>query len=191
VTDPTYVTSTVIDVLEDLDITYFVSGSLASSTYGSFRLTHDADIVADIASNQVDAFVEALAKDFYLNEPAIHDAIRHRTGFNLIHMKSAFKVDIFLPKNRPHVKRVFKRRVKRKFAPESDREVFFASPEDIILAKLEWYRMGGEVSQLQWQDVQNILRQRKNQLDMNYLKRSAAELDLTDLLEQSLQDNQG
>jgi len=191
VTEEIQITSLVTDTLEALEIAYFITGSFASTAYGSLRTTKDADIVADMASNKVDAFAEALAADFYLNEPAIHDAIRQRTGFNLIHLESAFKVDIFLPKNRPHDRRVFKRRVKRKLAPDSIREVFFASPEDTILAKLEWYRMGGEVSQFQWQDVQNILLQRKERLDINYLEKSAAELELTDLLKRSLGENQG
>lgn len=189
-TEEIQVTTLVIDTLEALNIPYFITGSFASSAYGSLRSTHDADIVADMASNQVDAFAEALATDFYLNEPAIHDAIRQRTGFNLIHLGSAYKVDIFLPKNRPYDRRVFERRVKRKVAAGSRREVFFASPEDTILAKLEWYRLGGEVSQIQWLDVQNILLQRKTRLDMYYLKKVAAELDLTDLLERSLEENQ-
>jgi hypothetical protein len=62
------------------------------------------------------------------------------------------------------------------------------SPEDIILAKLEWYRMGGEVSERQWRDVLGVLKTRQGELDLSYLGKWAKELGVSDLLERALSE---
>ena len=90
----------------------------------------------------------------------INNAISRRTNFNLISFRNNVQVDIFLPKNRSFDRQQLVRRIKRVIDKESAREVYFSSPEDTILAKLEWYQLGGEESELQWQDIKSILRQR-------------------------------
>jgi hypothetical protein len=60
--------------------------------------------------------------------------------------------------------------------------------EDIILSKLEWFRMGGEVSEGQWYDVLGVLKVQNTALDMDYLRHWATELNLTELFEQALED---
>jgi hypothetical protein len=174
--------------LEKLDIPYFIAGSFASTSYGRVRTTRDVDIVASIEQKQVDDFVGYLKSDFYADELMIREAITRRSSFNLIHLKSIFKVDIFLPKDRPFDQQQFARRVKRLIDNDSTREVYFSSPEDTILAKLEWYRLGGEVSDLQWQDIQSIFQQRKDRLDIKYLAETAEAMQLTGLLKRVLED---
>ena len=182
------VTLLVINVFETLGIAYLIGGSLASTAYGRIRTTQDVDIVASIEPTHVDPFVKYLDSPFYLDEGMIRNAISHRTNFNLIHLETMFKVDIFLPKDRPFDQNQLTRRVKRVIDKESAREVYFASPEDTILAKLEWYRLGGEVSEVQWRDIMGILRQRSDQLDMAYLNDSAQAMQIADLIERALEE---
>ncbi len=63
-----------------------------------------------------------------------------------------------------------------------------ASPEDTILSKLEWYRMGGEVSDRQWRDILGVLKTRSGELDLGYLRTWAGELKVADLLERALKE---
>ena len=184
--EPIQVTLLVIDALEKLDISYFIGGSFASTTYGHVRTTRDVDIIALIEQKHVTEFVNALDNAFYLDEEMIRAAISRRSSFNLIHLENMFKADIFLPKERPFDTQQFSRRVKRMFDKDSDREVYFASAEDTILAKLEWFRMGGEESELQWRDVQSILRLRSEQLDFHYMQETAKTMQLSNLLERLL-----
>ena len=182
------VTLLVINVFETLGIPYFIGGSFASTAYGRIRTTQDVDIIASIEPTHVDPFVKHLDSAFYLDETMIRNAITRQTNFNLIHLETMFKVDIFLPKDRPFDQNQLTRRVKRVIDKESAREVYFSSPEDTMLAKLEWYRLGGEVSEIQWRDIKGILRQRSDQLDMAYLNDSAQAMQMADLLERCLEE---
>ena len=186
--EPVQVTLLVINIFETLGIAYLIGGSFASTAYGRIRTTQDVDIVASIEPTHVDPFVKQLESAFYLDEGMIRNAISLRTNFNLIHLETMFKVDIFLPKDRPFDQNQLTRRVKQAIDKESAREVYFSSPEDTILAKLEWYRLGGEVSEIQWRDIKGILRQRSDQLDMAYLNDSAQVMQLADLLERCLEE---
>ena len=91
----------VTSVLEELAIPYVIGGSVAASFYGQARLTYDSDIVADILPEHVPSLIASLESDFYVSEIAIQEAIERRSSFNLIHLQTMFKVDIFLPKHAP------------------------------------------------------------------------------------------
>jgi hypothetical protein len=186
--EPIQVTLLVINVFETLGISYLIGGSFASTAYGRIRTTQDVDIIAFMEPSHVDSFAKRLDSVFYLDETMIRDAITRQTNFNLIHLETMFKVDIFLPKDRPFDHNQLTRRVKRAIDKESAREVYFSSPEDTILAKLEWYRLGDEVSEVHWRDIKGILRQRSDQLDMAYLNDSAQAMQLADLLERCLEE---
>ncbi len=97
------------------------------------------------------------------------------------------KVDVFIPKSRLLDQEEL-RRVQLKTLDDSDRLFYVASPEGTILNKLEWYRMGGEVSDRQWNDILGVLKVQGTNLDMAYLQRWAAALGVTDLLERALVD---
>jgi len=73
-------------------------------------------------------------------------------------------------------------------ATNPEESVYIVSPEDIILAKLEWYRLGGEVSDRQWRDVLGVLKTRAGELDLDYLRKWAGELKVNDLLERALDE---
>ncbi|MCS6774490.1 MAG: hypothetical protein NZ693_10330 [Thermoflexales bacterium] len=67
-------------------------------------------------------------------------------------------------------------------------EAYVASAEDIVLSKLEWYRVGGETSERQWRDVVGVLKVCANILDSDYLHRWATELKVGDLLSRALRE---
>lgn len=180
----------VVAVFERLHIPYLVGGSMASALYGVARSTLDADIVADIRQDQVSALVAALGEDFYADDQMIRGAIEHRGSFNLIHLTTMFKVDVFIRKDRPFDQMQFERRVEQIIATEPEQKAFITSAEDIILAKLEWYRLGNEISDRQWRDVLGVLRVQAGRLDLDYLRQWANELNITDLLQRALTESQ-
>src|SRR5687768_9546870 len=99
---PFLVTLKVIKALEECGINYLIGGSLGSSIHGIPRATLDADLVTDINSVQVNQLVEKLKAEFMIDADMIHDAINRRSCFNVIHLKTMFKVDIFIIKNTPY-----------------------------------------------------------------------------------------
>ena len=151
--EPIAVTLIVIDVLEQLDIPYVIGGSLASTQHGTARATFDSDLVVRMDKSHVPSLVSQLQSAFYVDEMMALSAIKHKSSFNLIHLETMFKVDFFIAKDDAFDRAQIERRVARPVAEDSDREIYVLSAEDIILAKLRWYRMSGEQSERQWRDV--------------------------------------
>ncbi|OGO29377.1 MAG: hypothetical protein A2W33_05105 [Chloroflexi bacterium RBG_16_52_11] len=178
----------VVDEFERLDIPYFVSGSMASALYGVARSTMDADLVADLGQEKVGALVRALSVDFYIDAEMIRDAIQHRSSFNIIHLNSMFKVDVFITHDRPFDRSQFQRRIQLLIKTDPEQRACIATAEDLILAKLEWYHLGGKVSDRQWRDILGVLKVQSGQLDLDYLHRMAAELDVITLLQKALKE---
>jgi hypothetical protein len=176
-----------VEVLEELSIPYHIGGSVASSLYGLPRLTIDVDVIADLRQGHVRPLVIQLQTDYYIDEDMIRDAIRHRSSFNVIHLDTMLKVDVYLPKSRLFDQEELQR-VQQEVLLEGTRPFKVASPEGTILNKLEWYRMGGEVSDRQWNDILGVLKVQGTHLDMAYLQRWAANLKVADLLERALID---
>lgn len=184
--EPIEVTLQVSDVFERLNIPYFIGGSLATAIHGVARATMDVDIIADIQLAHVESFVSALEITFYVDDEMIKEAIVRRSSFNIIHRETMFKVDIFTNQQRPFDQTQFERRIQQTLADEPVRTAYFSSPEDNILAKLNWYRMGGEVSERQWRDVISVLNIQRGNLDLAYLRIWAIRLKIDDLLEKVL-----
>lgn len=187
--EPIAITLQVAEVLEALSVPYFIGGSLASAIHGISRATLDVDLIADLHLEAVDPFTELLGEAFYVDDQSIREAIRQRSSFNLIHRETMFKVDVFIRKTRPYDQLQFARRVLQSLAIEPERSVYIASAEDTILSKLEWYHLGGEVSERQWRDVQNVIKVQAGRLDQEYLRHWAAQLDVLDLLERALTES--
>jgi hypothetical protein len=188
--DSTHTTLLVTQTLERLGIPYAVGGSLASSVHGVMRSTLDVDIVADMRLEHIQPLVAALSKEFYADDEMMRDAIQHHSSFNLIHFETAFKVDIFIRKARAFDHMQLERRRKAVIATDPEQSVYVTSPEDVTLSKLEWYRMGGEVSDRQWRDILGVLKTRAGELDLDYLRKWAKELKVSDLLERALAESQ-
>ena len=169
-----------------LQIPYMVGGSFAGSYYGFARNTQDADFIVSMKLEDVGGFVNEFSQDFYLDRETIEDALRRRTSFNIIHFQSSFKVDFFMLRPESFQQKSFSRRQPTRLDPHQQAETFLQSAEDTVLAKLDWYRQGGEVSELQWRDVIGILKVQAGRLDANYMERWARELGVRDLLTRAM-----
>lgn len=187
--EPIEVTLKVTNILEQLGIPYIIGGSLASILYGMVRTTQDSDIITEMRLEHIQPFVSSLQGEFFVDEEMISDSIRHNASFNIIHRETTFKVDIFIPSPRPFQESQFARAQRQIFEFGTDIGANFASPEDTILSKLEWYRLGGEVSERQWRDILGVLKTRAGELELDYLKKWAAELKIADLLERALRQS--
>ncbi len=184
--EPIAATVSVTSVLEDLGIPYLIGGSLASTIYGMVRTTQDSDLLADLRPEHIQPFVHALQKEFYVDEEMIVDAVERRASFNIIHRQSMFKVDVFIPRQRAYEQTQLSRARRQILSVEPHAEALVSSAEDTLLAKLEWFRIGGEVSERQWRDVLGVLKIQAGNLDMDYLRYWARELKVGDLLERAL-----
>lgn len=179
----------VIAALSDLGVPYFVGGSVASSLYGMPRSTLDVDLVVELSEEHVAGLVERLGTEYYLSEDAIREAVRAHSSFNLIHLATMLKVDVFVKKTRAFDQEVF-RHLRDESVDLTDTGVtlLLPTPEDIILAKLEWYRLGNEISERQWSDILGVLKVQATTLDLDYLHHWAAELGVSDLLKRALNE---
>jgi len=178
----------VVQVLEKLGAAYAIGGSFASSLYGRARSTMDADIIADLRPEHIDDFVAALSTSFYVDDEMIREAVDRRSSFNIIHAESFFKVDIFIPKAREFDRQQLARRVASPITPDAQTTAYVISPEDSVLAKLDWYRMGGELSDRQWRDILDVMKMQAGRLDLAYMRRLAESLKVLDLLERAMRE---
>lgn len=186
--EPLQITLKVTTAFEQLGIQYFVGGSLASSVFGLVRATMDADLIADIHPEQIALLVNVLKNEFYIDAEMILDAVLHSSSFNLIHLESMFKVDVFVLKQQPFDLAQMKRRVPLIIEETNPSPVYFSTAEDMILAKLTWFRSSGEVSERQWRDVLGMIQIQGERLDMDYLHTWAKTLGLSDLLQKAIFD---
>ena len=165
-----------VKTLEQLNVPYYIGGSIASSVYGISRATMDVDLVSELKSDHVKFLVQALQKDYFIDENMILDAIENKSSFNLIHLSTMIKIDVFISSGRKQ----------DKLSEESDSvRVFLCSAEDTILSKLEWYKSGGSVSDRQWNDILGVIKVQGELLDKKYLLKWAEELGVEDLLQKA------
>jgi len=180
--------SLVVGVFEDLRIPYIVTGSVASMAYGEPRLTNGIGLVAGLGPSHVAAFVNAFSpREFYLSEAVVRDAIARRAQFNIIHLGSGLKVDVMIQKDTPFDRSRFSRA--RTIRPVDTYEARFASPEDVILKKMEYYREGGSEKHLR--DIASMLRISAPEIDRDYIEqwtRTLGLLPIWEAIEQRLRD---
>ena len=172
-------------VLVRLGIRYIVVGSLASSAHGVYRATADGDLLADLAPGHASVLASALGRDWYADAAMIESAIRARRSFNLIHIPTSQKIDIFPAISGFHTSQMHRATPIAVFQEHPSIELPVASAEDVVLAKLQWYRAGGEISDRQWSDLTGVIATNPD-LDLAYTRAWAARLGVEDLLEKAL-----
>jgi len=173
----------VLEVLRALEVRHAVVGSIASSLHGVPRATVDADLVVNLAPEQVERLVEALQEAFYVSASAAQEAVARGAMFNVVHLETGYKVDLYVAADNPYEQTKLARAVTLELADRGPLPVVTA--EDLVLSKLRWYRQGKESSERQWRDVQGVVRMQPA-LDRDYLGRWAPFLGVEDLLEKAL-----
>ena len=177
----------VIEAFESLGIRYYLSGSIACSVYGLPRGAQDIDFVADIQVEHVCPLSEHLQAAYTINEQAWHDAIAQRNAFSLLYLASLVKVDVMLPRGTAFDSLVAQRAQQLSLL-EGYQPIWLASPEDVALMRLAWYRDGGATADDQWNDVLGVLKVQAPNLDVQYLRHVAHILNVSGFLEQALID---
>lgn len=177
----------VLDVLDRLGIEHHLGGSYASSIHGTPRQTQDVALVVDLEAATIEPLITALADDFYADDELARLAFARKGSFNVVHLSSGVKIDLFFRGKEPFDHSEFGR---AQWLPveglsNSGRLVRVKTPEDIILRKLQWYRLGGESSDRQWADVLGCLEAQGAHLDRDYLEHWAREIEVIDLLQRA------
>jgi hypothetical protein len=146
----------------------------------------DVDLVCELRSDQIEPFLAAFGVDFYVSRQAVQQAVERRSCFNLIHLPTAYKVDVFVSRGRPFDLAAMTRAVPRALAEADSLRVPVATAEDSIVAKLEWFRLGDESSQRQWDDVSRLVALHGPSLDVAHMRSMAESVGVSDLLDRLL-----
>lgn len=190
--EPLVVVARLARAFDALEIRYLIGGSLASSVYGIPRATQDVDLVADLKLPHVAAITSVLAGEFYVDADMIREAIERQASFNVIHLATMFKADVFILKGDPWSREEMTRaRAEELDMPGGKLAVRFASPEDTLLHKLVWYELGNQISDRQWGDILGVLEVQGELLDREYLDRWAPVLDVAELLRRAREQSSG
>jgi len=176
------------EALESAGVRYAVSGSWASTAFGEPRYTNDIDIVVEFSQASLDSFLAALPASFYVDFGEARRALLLGRSFNAIYTPMMLKFDFFQARSYPLGLQELDRATPLAGTGLCDLPTPFVTPEDVLLAKLNWFRQGGEVSDSQWRDIRGIVRMQRDHLDREYLDRGAETLRVTDLLDKALNE---
>ena len=179
------VARTLIEAIEGLKIPYFVGGSVAACARGIPRATLDVDLVIEMTVRRAVLLASALGRDWYLDVDMARAALEHNRAFNVIHMVSSHRFDFFPFFTDFHASELKRATREPLRFPGGEVLCFIASAEDSILAKLRWYRDGGEISERQWSDIMGVFVITRD-LDTGYLAKWAKQLGVADLLERAI-----
>jgi hypothetical protein len=163
--------------LTEAGIPYIITGAVASAIYGEPRLTHDIDLVVELADESLDRMVGAFPMEEFYCPPVevikLESKRPYRGHFNLIHHKTGFKADIYtVGQDGLHRWAMAKRRKIR----VEDKSFWVAPPEYVILRKLEYYREGQSEKHLR--DVAGMLEVSGADLDLKELHQKIKEYHL-------------
>lgn len=165
----------VVGILEQLELRYFVTGSVAAIYYGEPRFTNDIDVVVDLPEQHIPEFLASFPpSEFYVSEEALRRAVRRQGTCNVIHVPSSLKIDVMVAADTHYNRNRFERA--RRVKPAEELEAFFASAEDVILKKMDFFREGGSEKHLR--DITGILMVSGDQLDHDYIEDWADQMGL-------------
>lgn len=171
----------IVTRLESHGIAYMLVGSIAALAYGRDRSTKDFDLVVEAGAAALRALVRSLPEErFYASEDAALEALRYETQFNVIDMVTGWKVDLIPRKHRAFSETEFARRARLDVLGVP---TYVASVEDVIVAKLEWAKVGGSERQLE--DVRELVRVKSTGLDRSYVEQWVQRLDLREMWERA------
>ena len=151
----------------------------------------DVAVIADLMITHIPRLKQILENEYYIDAEMIADAIRTNSSFNLIHLETMLKIDIFIHENEPYQNEALQRKRKDTLEANGTIRFYFSSPEDIIIHKLQWYKMGGFVSERQWLDIIGVVKVQADLLDKKYLKRWSENLGLSSLLKDAFDATSG
>ena len=151
------------------------------------RATQYIDIVVVLWGKDVAGFVARFESSFYVDRDMVMDAIRRRASFNISHLATMYKVDVFIADRSDLVREELDRRLAIELG-EPPRRVWVCSAEDIVLQKLDWYEQGNRISDRQWTDVIGVMKVQGRELDLAYLRKWADTKGLRELLEKALRE---
>ena len=170
------------EILDGLQIPYFVTGSYAGILYGEYRMTNDIDIVIDLRHDQLDGFLQSFPPEiFYVDRDAAIEAVKTRFQFNLIHKESLSKVDFILAGGTSHSREELRRI--RKFRGTVEYDVAYCSPEDLVLKKLQFHKQSASEKHLR--DAAAILKKSGESMDKQYLENWADWLEVLPALRET------
>jgi hypothetical protein len=182
---PTDLLRKLATTVDKLAIPYAVVGSTASSLYGEPRLTNDIDVVIDLRTQQIAAFCgEFPEAEFYLSRAAVESAVHRRFQFKIIHPSSGLKIDCIVAGQDPFDAEQLQRGV-RVSREAGAYVVRFAAPEDVIVKKLEYFRLGQSEKHLR--DIAGILKTQADKIDRDYIRRWAEQKGLVEIWEAILE----
>jgi len=168
--------------LERVGAGWAVGGSVASSLYGMPRSTVDIDLIVSLSPDRAPDLARE-APSFVIDADTLRDKVRAGRTYNVFHGATMTKLDLF-----PAVGSFERNQIARAVVVGGVRAI---TAEDSLLAKLRWYRLGGEQSDRQWRDILGIVALQRPRLDLGHLTRWATDLGVTDLLSRALQDDTG
>ncbi len=158
--------------LNEAEIPYMISGSIAANYYTVPRMTRDIDVVIELEQGGIDKFVGLFEKDFYLNRETVTNEVSRQGMFNLIHNQYVIKIDFIINKSSAYQQSAFSRRKQVQIEQSS---MWFVSAEDLIISKLLWAR--DSHSEMQLKDVANLIETADN-FDSKYIDNWVRELGL-------------
>jgi hypothetical protein len=161
----------ITDVLNETNIPYMLSGSVAMSIYIVPRATRDFDFIIHLEPKNIDRFIQHFQDGYYCDKDAIEDAVKRRSMFNIIDHSSGFKADFVVLKEDAFRQEEFKRRKKVDFF---DKTIYIVSPEDLLISKLIWIQ--DFQSPQQMEDIKNLAI--INDLDWTYITNWINKLNL-------------
>jgi hypothetical protein len=168
--------------LDAVGARWAVGGSVASSVHGVPRSTADLDVVVAMSPRDAARFAQA-APEFLVDEETLRDQLRAGRSYNVFHAASMTKIDLF-PATSAFERNQLARAARFDGVPVT-------SAEDTLVAKLRWFRLGGEVSDRQWRDILGLIEVQRLRLDQAHLQHWATELGVADLLAKALADGTG
>ena len=175
-------------VLNALRVQFVVIGSTASSARGLARSTQGIDLIVRIGVLQVERLASALGTEWYAEPDQMRQAIRNGRSFNVIHIPTGWKIDLFPAQTDFHDCEMQRATLAPVLIDGDSVDCSVSTAEDVVLAKLRWYKDDGQVSDCQWRDIGGVIAANPR-IDLDYLHAWAARLQVADLLETALRES--